>query len=52
MWLPVAQNGSPITYLADGRPYIVVAVSGGIYSGEYVAFALPNATRSTSLGQQ
>ena len=52
VWLPAAQNGSPITYLADGRPYIVVAVSGGIYSGEYVAFALPNAPRSTSLGQQ
>jgi hypothetical protein len=26
---------------ADGRQYIIVAVSGGNYSGEYIAFALP-----------
>ena len=32
-----------MTYMADGKQYIVVAVSGGIYSGEYIAFALPNA---------
>jgi hypothetical protein len=41
-----------MTYLADGRQYIVVAVSGGIYSGEYVAFSLPAAARPTSLGQR
>jgi quinoprotein glucose dehydrogenase len=51
VWLPAAQSGSPMTYMADGRQYIVVAVSGGVYSGEYIAFALPNATRSTSVGQ-
>ena len=27
----------------DGRQYIVVAVSGGPYSGEYIAFTLPSA---------
>ncbi len=37
------QSGSPMTYLADGKQYIVVAISGGSYSGEYVAFALPGA---------
>jgi quinoprotein glucose dehydrogenase len=52
VWLPAGQSGSPMTYMADGRQYIVVAVSGGIYSGEYIAFALPNAPRNTSLGQQ
>ena len=52
VWLPAGQSGSPMTYMADGRQYIVVAVSGGIYSGEYIAFALPNAPRSTSVGQQ
>jgi glucose dehydrogenase len=51
VWLPAAQSGSPMTYMADGRQYIVVAVSGGIYSGEYIAFALPNAPRNTSVGQ-
>jgi quinoprotein glucose dehydrogenase len=35
------QSGSPMTYLADGKQYIVVAVSGGPYTGEYVAYALP-----------
>jgi quinoprotein glucose dehydrogenase len=52
VWMPAAQSGSPMTYLADGKQYIVVAVSGGIYSGEYIAFALPNSGRSTSNGQQ
>jgi hypothetical protein len=31
---------------------MIVAVSGGNYSGEYIAFALPNASRSTTIGQQ
>jgi hypothetical protein len=35
-----------MTYMFGGRQYIVVAVSGGNYSGEYIAFALPeSATR-------
>ena len=41
VWMPAAQSGSPMTYLADGRQFIVVAISGGNYSGEYLAFALP-----------
>jgi hypothetical protein len=40
-----------MTYMADGRQYIVVAVSGGNYSGEYISFALPAAARNTSQGQ-
>jgi quinoprotein glucose dehydrogenase len=39
--MPAPQSGSPMTYLANGRQYIVVAISGGSYSGEYLAFALP-----------
>jgi quinoprotein glucose dehydrogenase len=43
VWLPAAQSGSPMTYQgADGKQYIVVAVSGGAYTGEYIAFKLPN----------
>jgi hypothetical protein len=30
-----------MTYNAEGKQYIVVAVSGGSYSGEYIAFSLP-----------
>jgi quinoprotein glucose dehydrogenase len=42
IWMPAGQSGSPMTYKGpDGRQYIVVAVSGGNYSGEYIAFALP-----------
>jgi quinoprotein glucose dehydrogenase len=41
LWLPAPQSGSPMTYTADGKQYIVVAVSGGNYSGEYIAFSLP-----------
>jgi quinoprotein glucose dehydrogenase len=39
--MPAPQSGSPMTYLLDGRQYIVVAVSGGPYSGEYIAYSLP-----------
>jgi quinoprotein glucose dehydrogenase len=39
--MPAQQSGSPMTYSLGGRQYIVVAVSGGNYSGEYIAFRLP-----------
>lgn len=39
--MPAQQSGSPMTYLHNNRQYVVVAVSGGVYSGEYLAFALP-----------
>jgi glucose dehydrogenase len=41
LWMPAPQSGSPMTYRVDGKQYIVVAVSGGNYSGEYLAFSLP-----------
>jgi quinoprotein glucose dehydrogenase len=40
--LPAPQSGSPMTYSVDGKQYIVVAVSGGAYSGEYIAYSLPS----------
>ncbi len=39
--MPAPQSGSPMTYMVDGKQYIVVAISGGPYSGEYVAYSLP-----------
>jgi quinoprotein glucose dehydrogenase len=51
VFMPAAQSGSPMTYLLDGRQYIIVAVSGGNYSGEYIAYALPNAPQRTATGQ-
>jgi len=45
VYLPAPQSGSPMTYLYNGRQYIVVAVSGGNYSGELLAFALPGESK-------
>jgi quinoprotein glucose dehydrogenase len=42
VWMPAPQSGSPMTYLAGGRQYIIVPVSGGNYSGEFLAFRLPD----------
>jgi quinoprotein glucose dehydrogenase len=42
VWMPAPQSGSPMTYMVDGKQYIVVAIGGANYSGEYVAFTLPN----------
>jgi quinoprotein glucose dehydrogenase len=39
--MPAPQSGTPMTYMVNGKQYIVVAVSGGPYSGEYLAFTLP-----------
>jgi glucose dehydrogenase len=41
VWMAAPQSGSPMTYTVEGKQYIVVALSGGSYSGEYVAFKLP-----------
>jgi quinoprotein glucose dehydrogenase len=41
VFMPAPQSGSPMTYSVDGKQYIIVAVSGGNYSGEYLAFSLP-----------
>jgi quinoprotein glucose dehydrogenase len=43
VWLPAPQSGCPMSYMWQGKQYIVIAVSGGTYSGEYIAFALPDA---------
>jgi quinoprotein glucose dehydrogenase len=41
VYIAAPQTGSPMTYMLNGRQYIVVAISGAAYSGEYVAFRLP-----------
>jgi glucose dehydrogenase len=41
VYLPAPQSGSPMTYMLNGRQYLVLAISGGNYSGELVALALP-----------
>jgi quinoprotein glucose dehydrogenase len=41
VYMPAPQSGSPMTYLLNGKQHIVVAVSGGNYSAELIAFRLP-----------
>jgi quinoprotein glucose dehydrogenase len=41
VYMPAPQSGSPMTYVLNGKQYIIVAVSGGNYSGELLAFRLP-----------
>ena len=39
--LPAPIVGMPMTYSVGGRQFIVVGVSGGNYTGEYISLALP-----------
>ena len=41
VFIPAPQTGSPMTYMLNGQQYIVIAVGGSGYPGEYIAFALP-----------
>jgi len=41
--LPAPVSASPMTYSVAGKQYIVVAVSGGAYSGEFIALRVPDA---------
>jgi quinoprotein glucose dehydrogenase len=41
VWMPAQQSGSPMTYMFNGKQYIVIAIGGGNYPGELLAFRLP-----------
>ncbi len=41
VYMPAPQCGAPMTYMLGGGQYIVVAISGGNYSAELLAFRLP-----------
>jgi quinoprotein glucose dehydrogenase len=41
VYMPAPQSGTPMTYMLGGQQYIVVSISGGNYTGELVAFRLP-----------
>ena len=40
VYMPAPQSGTPMTYMLNGKQYIIVAVSGGNYSGEYLVYRL------------
>ena len=41
VYMPAPQTGSPMTYMLNGKQYIVVAISGRNFPGELMAFRLP-----------
>ena len=41
VYMPMRVSGSPMTYMHEGRQYIVVAMSGGGFPGELIAYRLP-----------
>jgi quinoprotein glucose dehydrogenase len=41
VYMPAPQTGSPMTYLHNGKQYLVLAIAGPGYSGELLAFKLP-----------
>ena len=42
VYMPMGQTGSPMTYMLNGKQYIVIAVGGPGYPGELIAYSLPN----------
>ena len=41
VYMPAPQSGSPMTYMLNGKQYIALAISGGSYTAELVAYRLP-----------
>ncbi|MGE0813797.1 MAG: PQQ-binding-like beta-propeller repeat protein [Vicinamibacterales bacterium] len=39
--MPAGEGGAPMTYMVNGRQYLVIAISSGTYSGELRAYRLP-----------
>jgi quinoprotein glucose dehydrogenase len=50
--LPAPVVGQPMTYMNNGRQYIIVGVSGGNYTGEYISLALPASMTNATAAQR
>ena len=42
VYMPAGQTGTPMTYMLNGKQYIVVAIAGPGFPGELIAFKLPD----------
>jgi quinoprotein glucose dehydrogenase len=42
VYMPAPESGAAMTYLLNGRQYLVIAIGGGNYSSELLAFRLPS----------
>ena len=50
--VPAPVVGHPMTYTVNGRQHIIVGVSGGNYTGEYISFRLPATETTTTAPRQ
>jgi glucose dehydrogenase len=41
VYIPAPQTGSPMIYLLNGEQFLVIAIGGPGYSGEFLDFKLP-----------
>ena len=41
VYMPTGVSGSPMTYMHEGRQYVVTAISGPGFPGELIAYRLP-----------
>jgi quinoprotein glucose dehydrogenase len=42
VFMPTGQTGAPMTYMANGKQYIVISIGGPNFPGELVAYKLPD----------
>jgi len=42
VFMPTGQTGSPMTYMVNGKQYIVISIGGPGYPGELLAYKLPD----------
>jgi quinoprotein glucose dehydrogenase len=42
VFMPTGQTGSPMTYMMNGKQYLVIAIGGPNFPGELVAYKLPD----------
>ena len=41
VYMPAPQTGVPMTYMLNGKQYLVLGIGGGSYSAELIAFRVP-----------
>jgi quinoprotein glucose dehydrogenase len=41
LFMPAPQTGSPMTYMLDGKQYLIVSISGAGFPAEIIAYAMP-----------
>ena len=42
VFMPAGETGSPMSYMHEGKQYIVLAIAGAEFPGELIAFRLPD----------